>query len=685
MNRDRAAHVALAFLSVLGGLLVLLVAVDLFPYHSSNHDEGVYLQHARLLLGGELWFSTPYTDAFHHWFFVEEGDRLYSKYQPVVPAVFALGVAIGAPRLVLAVVGAGIVALVGLLTREAFDARTGIVASAIVVATPLYLINTALFLPYATTTVLNLSFAYAYVRGVKARSRRWATLAGLAVGLAFFARPYTALLFALPFVVHALWTCTREPRAAVRHHLPTGVLGVAFVGLALAYNLVLTGDALTFPYQAFAPRDGIGFGTREILGYSREYTVSLALEANARVLWEFATRWVAAPPFGAVAALGGLAVATFGLRGFRPGGFDIAAEDLRVLLAGVVLTVVVGNVAFWGNLNVLASLEDPTDGLIAQMGPFYHYDLLLPLGAFGAVGLLAAFDTLRAAIPFANDQRVRATLLAVLLVTAPVAAGAQTDALSPVVEENRAYTERYESAYEPFPVESENALVFVPAPYGEWLGHPFQSLYNDPGLDGDVVYALDRRPDDDWPVIDAYPDRELYRYTYRGEWTPEPDPVEAHIQPLDVREGTTHTIRFETGVLGSVSTVRLADGDDAVSYDVTERTDGTLTLTWTVSHVDAEGRARVVGENVEPRGAPGIDFEGSDELSLAVTYIQQGGATVTYRQELAVDVTDEEVRIVWPPEVEVCPLTPDCGHEGMYVPGGEYIDGVAVNQTIATR
>ena len=33
----------------------------------------------------------------------------------------------------------------------------------------------------------------------------YALFAGCAIGLAFFARPYTAVLFALPFVVDAKW------------------------------------------------------------------------------------------------------------------------------------------------------------------------------------------------------------------------------------------------------------------------------------------------------------------------------------------------------------------------------------------------------------------------------------------------------------------------------------------------
>ncbi|WP_255149830.1 ArnT family glycosyltransferase [Halorarius halobius] len=694
---DRA-DVLLAAVSLVAGALVVYLAVDLFPYHSSNHDEGVYLQHARLLLGGKLWFSTSLPDVFHWWFFVEDGSRLYSKYQPVVPALFAVGLAVGTPRLVLGVVGTGIVGLVGLLTRTAYDGPTGVVAAVLVVASPLFLLTTSVFLPYAPATLLNLVFAYAYVRLMRGGGRWWSVLAGTAVGLAFFARPYTAVLFALPFIGHALVLLARarNDRRALRrrlaHLLPVAGLGVAFVGLALAYNAVVTGAPLRFPYAAFAPEDGVGFGHREILGYERDYDLALALEANGTVLWEFVTRFVAAPPLGAVLPAVGVGLLAARVRD-AVGADDHTLPDesppwltdmgLRILLGGVLVSVVAGNLAFWGNLNVLADVGDPTDGLIAQFGPFYHYDLLLPLSAFGAAGGAWLVGRLHAVARRRVDRRrALAIVLGVLLVAAPLVAVAEANALGPPIAENRAYTERYASAYEPFEERSfDDAVVFVPNPYGPWLGHPFQSLRNDAGLDGDVVYAQDRAPDDEFRVVDHYPDRNLYRFTYRGDWGQvPPEPVEAHIQPLAVRNGTAHTVTFETGVVGQPSTVRLEDGDDAVVYDVTRDATGTMP----VEYVVHPGYARVTGDGLEQRGIGTVDFDGGAELQLSVTYVQAGGATVTYRQELGVEERGDSVRLLWPAEAEVCRLTPDCGHDGMYVPGGDYISGVSVNQSVST-
>ena len=183
--RRRWPTVALA--AVAGGA-VLAVAVALFPYHSLNHDEGVYLQQASMLLDGQLFLRPPVDGAFRPWFFVESERGLYPKYGPVPAAVFAVGMALGEPRLSLAVVAAASTALVVALGRRAFDRPTGLAAGGLLVAAPTFLFTSSVFLPYAPTFCLNLAFAAAYVRGCRERSVAWAAAAGLASGLAFFAR-----------------------------------------------------------------------------------------------------------------------------------------------------------------------------------------------------------------------------------------------------------------------------------------------------------------------------------------------------------------------------------------------------------------------------------------------------------------------------------------------------------------
>ncbi|WP_327052026.1 DUF7846 domain-containing protein [Halomicrococcus gelatinilyticus] len=716
-NRGVPALVLPVTAGLLAAAIVFWLSTNVFPYLSVNHDEGVYLQQAAMLLDGQAFLHTQFPDAFRPWFFVVDGNRMYSKYTPVPAAVFALGKLAGNFQYALVGVAAANAALVVTLTRDAFDARTAALAGVALLGTPLFLLTSATFLPYAPTTMLNLAFAAAYVRAVRRDDHRWAAAAGVFTGLAFFARPYTAVLFVLPFAAHGLLELARTRpdhltrpwppafRRVVGRYAVVSAFGLAWVGVTLAYNWYVTGSPLVFPYAAFAPQDGLGFGHRELLGYERDYTPLLALRANARLLWTFATRWTVAAPVGTLLAAVG--VGAF-LRRARSGWANrpgLSDRELRGIFAGLLVTVVVGNVYFWGNLNVLADLADPDDGFVALFGPFYHFDLLLPLSAFAASGTVAVATVVRRLARSHLDRRRATVALAVaLLVTVPVVAVAEQRALGPPVAANEALSEKHAAAYEPFEDRDlSNALVFVPTPYGGWLNHPFQVLRNGPSLGGDVVYVQDRDAADDFAVVDAYDDRTLYRYTYRGQWGPAADAtVTPRLEELAVQEGERVRLETTVGIPANTDhvTVQLESGDVVATYTLNATARGTVdgdgpggdgaagyttsddvaTLTWVVT---PDG-ARVVGENVTATGRATVPVDDATTASLAVTVAQPGGSTFTYRQDASVASGGDSVRVLWPPQTRLCLLTTDCGREGTYLPGEVPIDGAFVNATVAT-
>ena len=676
MRRRRALLVA-SGIALLGGLAVWLVSTRVFPYYSLNHDEAVYLQQAALLLDGQFALHPPVEDALRPWFFVDAGDRLYPKYAPVPAATFALGVLVGTPKLALAGIGAGVLALTYGVTSEVFDRTTGLLAAALVLASPLFLLNTALFLPYAPTALLNLAFAFAYLRSDRLGSVRWAAAAGVALGLAFFSRPYTAVLFATPFVAHACWTLWRDRvaitaavrgRPATPGHLTvlhptlarrgtTAVLGFAGVVATLAYNATVTGSPTRFPYEAFAPLDGLGFGTRRLLGYEAQYTPELAVRANAQVVNTFLTDWFAGGLLGTALAVVGVALVV------RRG---VTAR--QAALGGVGLTVVVGNVYFWGNYNILGQLSDTENGMIAAIGPHYHYDLLLPTAAFAARGSVEVARRLRhtvdSRVPATGiDPRVaRVAVVAVLLAAAAGVGLGSAALLAGPVDDNTDRTEVYERAYEPFEGgPPEYSVVFLPGPYGEWLNHPFQPLRNDPGYDGETVYALDTRP---FAVADAFPDRNLYRYAHRGFWAPTAgSPEEVRLTRVrDVRAGrVTLGGRFGVPDATEVLEVRIESGDDSATY-VAENASADLNLSVRIT----PDVTRLSG-GVRPIQNDTILPDEDGEVRLIVTVGGGMGNVFHYRLEVPVRTTDDRVRAL-SPRVERCFDPRTCGGAAAHVP-----------------
>jgi len=725
--------------SLLVGLVVTWLAVDLFPYHTVNDDEGVYLTQAAMLLEGKLFlYPGELTEAVRPWFFVVQetpsapgGVQLYSKYSPAVPALFAVGLAVGLPNLVLGAIAAISAALVYALAADTFDRTTGVVAAGLLGLSPLFLLTSSTFLAYAPTTMLNLGFAVCYVRAARRDSSGYAVVAGALVGTAFFARPYTAVLFALPFIAHSLWALATARRAGtgwvvLRRYAAIALPGLAFVGLTLAYNAVVTGDPLTFPYIAFAPRDGIGFGERAILGYEVVYTPAMGVETAAEALDLLVTQWGPMGWLGTVAAVVGLGVTArrwwnhktgrnlrgsarrrhHGLGGRDRAFTELSDDALACVVAGVFASVFLGNAAFWGTHNGLRN------GLIDLLGPFYHFDALVPLAVFGAAGVVAGARLLRRlAHRRFSASEARGVVFSVLLVSALFAGGVTVGAVEDPYDENRLRTENLAATYEPLldagfeqpPLtpsvpgvdagglgggddglgigggsaaagNETKALVFHPDPYGDWSAHPFQALRNDPGFDGPVMYAIDGGAERDFAVLDAT-NRTPYRFTYRGTWTGAVDPVEPELTRLDVLAGervdATTTLGAPEGT--NTASVRVETDEGYARYDAT--TAENLTVEWSVSSAGVAVTNRPLAAGPERLSVP----PGASEVDLVVTYIGDFGETVTYRQTATVERSGDEVRVVWPPETRVCRLTTDCGSEREWVgPDGDYLDGVSV-------
>lgn len=658
---DRRA-LAPVLVCLLGGLAVLLVAVHVFPHHSLNDDEGVYLTQAAMLAEGQL-FLRPgrLAGLVRPWFFVateRAGDlALYAKYTPPTAALYAPFVAVGVPRLALGLVGAGVAGVTYGLAARAFDRRTGVVAGLLLVGSPLYLFTTGAFLSYAPATLLDGGFALAYLRATGDRSPRWAALAGLLAGLAFWTRPYTAVLFALPFVAHALLVLWRgESRTERVVPMVVAAVGLVGVGATLGSNALVTGAPLTFPYQAFAPADGLGFGEHRLLSYQETYTPALAARTTSANL-ALLGRFVAGGTLGVLVALVGVALALRG-DGDRPA---------TLLLAAVVPCVVLGEAYFWGTLNGLRN------GLFALLGPYYHYDLLLPFAVFGGHALVRGGAAARRGFADLDRPRARLALALLVLVAVPVAGVAEYRAVAEPYDANRERTADLAAAYEPtLEREFENALVFHPTPYGEWSAHPFQRFRNDPGFDGEAVYVFDEGPADDWRAVDAT-DRRPYRYTYRGTWGPGAgEPVDPALVPLRVLEGpvnATTTLGVPRGATSA--SVRVETRAGYARYRLPA--DGETTVDWQIGD-----RVRVRGAAVRG-GAPPTVPEGASEVDLAVTYATSSGATVTYRQEVTVDRDGRQIRVLWPPETRVCRLQTECGLESTWVgPDGDYVTGVSV-------
>lgn len=682
---SRRTRITVGLIALTSGIASLWVATELFPYRSLNHDEAVYLQQAAMLLEGKLYLSPPVEEAFQPWFFVDGPNGLYSKYTPPTAALWALSKFLTGSwfGLLPVVAGAGVVFTYGTVA-EAFESQTGVLAALLWAASPLVVVQSGTFLSYLPTSVCLLGFLCTYLRGCRLDSRRYAAAAGLLVGLAFFARPYTAVLFAIPAILHAAVTLAgaRGRWDVLSHHGLTATLGVLWVGIALGYNSIVTGDPLQFPYQAFAPLDGPGFGTRRLLGYEREFTPLLGVRATRTALERFARFWVAGGPLTiGLAALGAGRLLAITRRNWPPSlPNEVTAAGGRWIVAGIALPVILGNIAFWGTLNAMGDPANP-GGLLLHLGPFYHVDLLLPVTALGAWALLGLWNRLHGFVicrPLPAGHRGAILAVAAILIIATLG-GVTTLAAAEVHDRNREVTDTYESAYEPFENRSlENDLIYLPQLYGPWLNHPFQPLRNDPSYDEGPVYAL--REASPIAVAEAFPTRDRYRFVLRGAWAPPLGvTVDTALRPVTVVAGEQVTIDIAMGIPAAYDTVsvHLETGGEDATYAVTP-TDESVSVALDVTPAGAQ----LTGTQVSSVSGPDRLTLG-DDITMWV-YLDVGtGAGVTYRLETPVDPGTDHVTVMTPYR-ELCTVSSRCGGAAAAIPG-HIPEGLYINTSLSVQ
>ncbi|HEV3401483.1 MAG TPA: glycosyltransferase family 39 protein, partial [Acidimicrobiales bacterium] len=363
-------------LAVAAGLWALVGSQLVFPYLSDDHDEGLYLLQATALADGDLFPTAPeQADAFRPWLSVLDGDRYILKYTPVHAAILAAGLRLtGSARSSLALVAAGVVLLSYALAKEVLGNRhLAALAAAFVAASPLFIMQSATFLPYCSMLLLLEGFALALLRGARTNGRLLVGLSGLVFGLALFARPFDALLWGLPlgaYVAVSQWSDRRRLLQTAGWFVLGSVLPVLAM---LAYYRAATGSPFRTPFNLLEPQDTLGFGARRLVPGAPELDFTLAHGIYGIIRYVLITlAW----------AFGGLVLVGFFLAGLlrrRVGG-------PQPWLALIVLTFACGYMFFWGTFGT--SLRG---GLSSFLGPFYLMPVLVPLTFLAARGFGAVW------------------------------------------------------------------------------------------------------------------------------------------------------------------------------------------------------------------------------------------------------------------------------------------------------
>ncbi len=490
-------------ISLAGAGLVSTYVFDRVPH---AEDEVAFLFQARTMASGHLLAGAPKLPEFFFMpFIILRDGHWFGKYPPGFPAALALGELFGQPWLINPLFGALSVGLVYLAGRRFYGAPTGLMAAALAIISPFFLLQAGSFLSHVVTLFWTLAFVLFFDTARRERSRTAAAVAGAALGMVLLSRPLTAVGMAAPFVFWAAFDILRVRRRLL-DYLPLVAAFLPFLAGLLLYNRLTTGDPLRSAYELWWPYDRVGFGTG--IGIRGNHTLedglfetNLNIEALADYLYGWPSRLSLVPAFLAA----GLGVVRLVRRGIlrvagAAGHATTSADAWDMLQVGLIVSLVGVHVAYWA---------------AGQMyGPRYYFEAMGALLLLSARGIFQAADIVSVVLRL-TARRLRAPRAWATGLALSVTAGLAIYSLTSFAPQEFG---RFKGWYS---VDSSglrvveaakprNAVVFVEQEY--WTGYaPFFSQ-NAPSLDGEVVYVIDLGPNRNADLMALYPGRAFFRY-----------------------------------------------------------------------------------------------------------------------------------------------------------------------------
>jgi 4-amino-4-deoxy-L-arabinose transferase-like glycosyltransferase len=487
-------------------------------------DSIAYVFQAKILASGHMSVDPPPVPAAFQFFdpspIVVTGDHWAAQYPFGHPAMLALGELAGAPWLVPPLLAGASVLMLAAAGRRLYDGRVALIAAVLLATSPFFIMqatnlmshNTALFFLAGALLCMTIADRRPVVYGLAA---------GLLFGLFMNTRPLTAAALAVPFGLWLLWRLVpREGRARWALHVAAFVAGGALMlgGYAL-YNYGTTGDAFSTGYQQtgvsfFEPSGGTPGGDNGgggdiggAIGVGGDHRFTQGLQ-NERVQMALLTLVLHGWPVWV-----GLA---FVLLPFLLGTRRLADWWLLSCAISVMAVWVLyeGDGVMWGPRYWFEAI--PFLMLLAARGADRTADLLAR-----AAAALRARDIDAAATPMWASRAIMFSCIGVLVTYSLWAwlLGAHPTWKADFVPTKAADMGTYFGIDDRIPrmVEERDihdALVLVQyCSSFNCYGSVFWR--NDPGLDGDIVYASDT-PERRDAIIAAFPRRSVYIADYNA-------------------------------------------------------------------------------------------------------------------------------------------------------------------------
>jgi hypothetical protein len=204
---------------VLGAIAISVVVHHaVFPAYSWNRDEVVYIWQVHALAEGKVFTSGGGAPLFFQpWLSGVDGGMFFSQYTLGWPLVLlaghALGSMSGALALGTALAVVGTYAFAREITR---DRRIALVAAAVLVLSPVLVVQSGMYLSYLFSLGLGGSFAAALLAGLRWRRPALLIGSGVLLGWLFMTRPFDGFLWGVALLGYVGFSHWHDQRPTMR-------------------------------------------------------------------------------------------------------------------------------------------------------------------------------------------------------------------------------------------------------------------------------------------------------------------------------------------------------------------------------------------------------------------------------------------------------------------------------------
>ncbi len=492
------------------------VALFLHRHYSADLPHGPdpvsYLFEAKIIASGHLSApAPPVEEAFTYFFptFTPVVDGRWASIYPFGhPLALAVGVKLGAVWIIPPLLFGLSVLMIFAIGRTLFSTRVGIVAAMLLAASPFAMVSASDYMSH-NTAVFYLLASLLCLTLIRKQPLAFGVLAGLFFGLLLNTRPLTTTALVPPFgAVLVARMIPRGQRWAGTKELLAFVAGVAvMLGAYLLYNYGSTGDA----FQSTAAANGdlgnaVGFAGRHSVGVG-----AANLQTDMAFLLLILNGW---PTY-----IGLMFVLVPFITGTR-NPWDwfllagaVSAMGIYILYEGSGIQY---GPRYWYEATPFLMLltargADRAAMLLGEAGALIRGKLRGRVLGGRWAGAVVVYGFVAALVAFSLYSWLLGRNVRYHVFASSVPESAQS--LKGFNDIDDRLQKKIDAA------DLHNALVLMDPCFWQCYGSVF--WLNDPGLDGDVVYAVDA-PSVRADVLAAFPDRDVYFARYRGEVTLEP-------------------------------------------------------------------------------------------------------------------------------------------------------------------